>query len=264
MAQVKRGFIRALWGTSDEKYDEGWTTPSKRYGRMADDIRMIIEHENTQPFRTYIFGQANYDMAVDLGVQDCVLINEAPFIYDLQKEFWKHKLDIFQYAMEEDGFDEVVYMDWDCVPVKPLFDDFWDILGRKESIQCNLQFYRRRKCLWRTEEWRKTANGGFVYMRDKTIPSKLQSTWETMPAEMKFWDEVIISKYIDDIMGGWQGIEAYWKLHEPMVCNLTTSKKNKSPYPDEWLADKDICFEHFIQALKVRRDRFLKKDDQEA
>jgi len=255
---MKRGFIRALWGTSDTKQDEGWTTPSKRYGRMADDISLILRHENTQPFRTYIFGKDNYKMAVDLGVTDCVMINEEPFIYDLQTSFWKHKLDIFQYAMEEDGYDEMVYLDWDCIPIKPLFSDFWEQLGQKESIQCNLQFYRRRKCLWRTEEWRKTCNGGFVYMRDKTIPSKLQAIWETMPFDMKFWDEIIISKYVDDVMGGWKGTEAYWKLHEPMVCNLTTVKKNRSAYPNEWISSKNICFEHYIQALSSRRKRFAK------
>lgn len=256
---MKRGFIRALWGTSDEKHDEGWTTPSKRYGRMADDIRMVMEHENTVPFTTYVFGKENYEMAKDLGVEDCVMINEDPFIYDLQREFWKHKLDIFQYAMEEDGFDEMVYLDWDCIPIKPLFPDFWDILGKKSEIQCNLQFYRRRKCLWRTEEWRKTCNGGFVYMRDKTIPSKLQKTWAEMPENMRFWDEIIISKYVDDIHGGWMGIEKYWNLHEPMVCNLTMGKKNRSAFSDERLQSKDICFEHYIQALVIRRKKFLKE-----
>jgi len=256
---MKRGFIRALWGSSDKSQDEGWTTPSKRYGRMADDINMILNHENTQPFRTYVMGKDNYDMAKDLGVEDCIMINEEPSIYDLQSQFWRHKLDIFKYAMEEDGFDEVVYLDWDCIPVKPLFDNFWDILGQKESIQCNLQFYRRRKCLWRNAEWRKTCNGGFVYMRDNTIPQKLIEVWESLPDDMRFWDEVVISKYIDDLMGGWQGMEKYWELYEPMLCNLTTVKKNRTPYPDEWLERKDVCFEHYIQALVSRQRKFGKK-----
>ena len=257
---MKRGFIRAFWGTSDVKYDEGWANPSTRYARMENDIKMVMGNKSTVPFTTYIFGQENYDMAKKLGVKECVLVNKEPFIYDLQKEFWKHKLDIFQYAMEEDGYDEMVYMDWDCLPVKPLFDGFWEQLGQKESIQCNLQFYRRRKCLWRGDtDTRKTCNGGFVYIRDKNIPDGFQKVWEKFEPEHKFWDEVTISKYIDNITGGWKGTEYYWEHYEPMVCNLTTVKKNRSAFTDERLASKNICFEHFIQALTSRTRRFLEK-----
>jgi hypothetical protein len=256
---MKRGFIRALWGTASTEYDEGWITPSKRYGRMGLDIQIIMEHENTRPFRTYVFGKDNLKMAQDLGVEDLVMIDERPLAYDPQKEFWKHKLDILQYAMEEDGYDEMVYLDWDCIPIKPLFDDFWEQLGKKESIQANLQFYRRRKCLWRgSRDTRKTSNGGFLYIRDKTIPSKLIKVWEDFEPEHKFWDEVTISKFTDDLMGGWQGTQKYWDLFEPMVCNLTTVKKNRSAFTDEELASKNICFEHYIQAL-ISRKKFLKE-----
>jgi hypothetical protein len=257
---MKRGFIRAFWGTSDVKYDEGWANPSTRYARMENDIKIVMSHPNTVPFITYIYGQENYDMAKKLGVQECVLVNKEPFIYDLQKEFWKHKLDIFQYAMEEDGFDEMVYLDWDCLPVKPLFEDFWEILGRKESLQCNLQFYRRRKCLWRDTDWRKTCNGGVVYIRDKKIPAEFQKVWAQFESAHKFWDEVTISKYIDNLTGGWEGSDYYWTFYEPEVCNLTMVKKNRSAFTNEQLSSKNICFEHFIQALVSRTKRFLKDE----
>ena len=96
-------------------------------------------------------------------------------------------------------------------------------------------------------------------MRDKTIPAGFQKVWEKFEPEHKFWDEVTISKYIDDSTGGWQGTDYYWEHHEPMVCNLTTVKKNRSAFTDEQLASKNICFEHFIQALTSRTKRFLNK-----
>ena len=40
---MKRGFIRAFWGTSEEKYDEGWANPSGRHARMEDDIKMAMK-----------------------------------------------------------------------------------------------------------------------------------------------------------------------------------------------------------------------------
>jgi hypothetical protein len=69
---------------------------------------------------------------------------------------------------------------------------------------------------------------------------------------------VTISKFTDDLVGGWKGTEKYWELFEPMVCNLTTVKKNRSAFTDEELAAKDICFEHYIQAL-ISRKKFLKQ-----
>jgi len=246
-----RTFIRTLWGTPDTCYDEGWVNASSRRTRLDDDIEMILKHPNTVPFITYVLGKKNYDYLKSLGVKDVVLLGKEPVLYNPQTEFWRHKLDILKAAMVD--HDEIVYLDWDCIPVKPLFNDFWERLGKKREIQCNLQFYRRRKCLWRTVDLRKTCNGGFLYIRGKDIPQKLIDTWNNFNADCKFWDETAISKLTDDMSGGWQGIDYYWNNFEPTVCNLTDSK-NRSAFTDEQIASKDICFMHYIQD-KIRRKK---------
>lgn len=239
---MKRAFVRALWGTSKTDYDDGWITPSRRRNKMDFDVSSTLKNSYTAPFITYVFGKENYDYLKSLKVPNCTLINENPFIYDLQKEFWKHKLDILKYAMEIDKYDEIVYLDWDCVPIKPMDEKFWELLSKKREIQTNLQWYRCIKCPWRGEvDVRKVSNGGFLYIRDNGIPQKLIDTWQNMEASLKFWDEIAISKFIDDLMGGWQGIERYRVDFEPDVCNL----KKKSVFEKSL---DNIYFIHYIQS----------------
>jgi hypothetical protein len=242
---MKRAFIRALWGNTNLKSD-GAVNVGARRKKVDEEIDIILSNPNTVPFTTYVFGEENLQHLISRGLNDngysCFLINKSPVAYDLQKEFWRHKLDVFQSAMQD--YDEIVYLDWDCVPFKPIFKDVWDRLNKKESIQANLQFYRNKKCLWRNVDWRKTSNGGFVYMRDKGIPLKLIEIWESFDLNNRFWDEICISKLTDDMMGGWSGAEKYWELFEPEVCNL---KKN-SVFNEEQILSKDFCFFHYIQS----------------
>ena len=74
-----------------------------------------------------------------------------------------------------------------------------------------------------------------------------------MPTDMKFWDEVCISKLTDEIVGGWKGIDTYWKYFEPEVCNL----KKKSAC-DAKAIQKDYCFLHYIQSRKELMKRETK------
>lgn len=213
------------------------------------DITTILDNPYTVPFTTYVFGKDNYNLLTEKGVS-CVLLNEKPFIYDLQKEFWRHKLDVLKYAMEIDQHEEIVYLDWDCIPQRPMTDEFWNTLSKKREIQANLEFYTRKKCMWRGKvDIRKVSNGGFLYIRDQGIPQKLMDTWSNLPAEAKFWDEIAFSKYIDDLTGGWKGIEAYWKEFEPDVCNL----KRRSAYSDELLSTKNVFFIHFVQSANNKK-----------
>lgn len=253
---MKRIFIRALWGTLDTSFDNAWTSPSARRGRMNFDVKNILGNPYTVPFITYVFGEDNYKFLLDKGL-NCVLINKQPFIYDLQTEFWRHKLDILKYAMENDGYNEIVYLDWDCIPQKPLTDDFWAILSSKREIQANLQYYRRRKCKWRgKDETRKVSNGGFLYIRGSEIPQKLVEAWTNLPSDLKFWDEVAFSKYIDDLMGGWKGLDAYWKDFEPGVCNL----KKRSAFSDELVNSKNVFFIHYIQSGNNKHEKKIKQE----
>jgi hypothetical protein len=141
--------------------------------------------------------------------------------------------------MEQDGYDEIVYLDWDCIPQKKLPDNFWQECNKKEVFQANLQCYHRKKCTWRKSCQRQVPNGGFLYIRDKNLPAKMINYWEI--TEKNTNDEISFAKMTDDMIGGWQGPEKFWELFENMFCNL----HNSSSFPNEKLSQKNVCFIHY-------------------
>jgi hypothetical protein len=253
----KRGFVRVLWG--DYSKNEGWINPSNRRSKMDNEILEALDNPYNPFFNVYIYGLDNFLKLQDLGLENkgckLILLDNKPWLYDPQTQFWKHKLDILDYAMHEDKFDELIYLDWDCIPIKPIYKNLWEILHQKSSIQANLIMYRRKKCSWRNVDWRKTSNGGFLYIGNRQITKELLRVWDEMPENMKFWDEICISKLTDEITNGWKDIDTYWNLFEPEVCNL--KKKSAS---DELALKKDICFMHYVQSrnnLNQRVDRYI-------
>jgi hypothetical protein len=248
---MKRTFIRGIWGDI--------TKNGIRDGKMRKDIDAIKQNSYNENFVVYVFGRENWTMLSNEGFR-VKLIDEAPVKYDMKKQLYRHKLDILEHATRD--YDEIVFLDWDCVPTAPLPDDFWDKMHKKAPFQANLFQYRTKKCLWRDRDWRKVCNGGFLYLRDHRIALVFQNNYreleswvrkqkESREAQGKklrfreealiFDDEPSISKWVDDSMGGWQGIEKYWELFEPDFCNL----KKKSVYPKDMLNTKRECFLHW-------------------
>jgi hypothetical protein len=230
---MKRGIIRGLWGV----YDRSHRITQRRY-RMDKDMKRILCNKYNEPFIVYVFGKENYKSASEKGF-NCILIDKEPSRFDLVKHQYRHKLDILKYAMEEDGYDEILYMDWDVIPKKKLPSNYWNVFGKKESFQACLQIYHRRKAHWRTEELRKVPNGGFLYIRDKKIPSIAIDWWEKLGKQDN--DEPSWARMTDEMTGGWQGIDKYWELFEIPFCNLHKG----SPFSEEKLRSKNVCCIHY-------------------
>lgn len=230
---MKRGFIRGLWGI----YEKSHRVLQRRF-QTDKDIKNILDCKYNEPFLTYVFGKDNYNALISIGIE-CKLIREEPFAFDLVKHQFRNKLDMIKYAFFEDGYDELVYLDWDCIPSKPLSASFWDGLAKKQPFQACLQLYHRRKCHWRKDSPRKVPNGGFIYLRDKNLVVEACKLWEeTGKADT---DEIAFAKMTDNMTGGWKNLETYWENFEPMFVNL----HRDSPYPKELLNTKDICFIHY-------------------
>jgi len=229
---MKRIFMRALWG----KYDDSHRI-TKRRSATDQWIKKILQNKFNTKFITYVFGRKNFDLLVEQGI-DCKLINEDPLPFDALTEQYRHKLESLKYAFEQDDCDELVHLDWDVIPQKRLPDNFWDILGKKESFQSCLQIYHRRKATWRRTDTRKIPNGGFLYIRDKEIPSKLIDIWESMRGPSA---EPPMAKLTDNMIDGWKDIDTYWNLFEPDFCNL----HKMSAHGNEKVKEKDVCFIHY-------------------
>ena len=250
---MKRSFIRAVWGDL--------TLNGIRDGKLSKDIESARNNCHLRPdgFRTYVFGKDNLEILKSQGFS-CSLIDDSPSRYDMKTQLYRHKLDVLVEAMKD--FDEIVFLDWDCVATAEIPIDFWDVMGKKAPFQANLFQYRTKKCLWRTIDWRKVCNGGFLYIRDSQITNdfinnynelsawvlKQKETREKQGKRLRFREECLIfddepsfSKWVDNYTNGWKGAEQYWDLFEPEFCNL----KNKSAFSEDRLKSKRECFVHW-------------------
>ena len=236
---MKRAFIRGLWGEQPESLAED--TPDKRKKmalrrrKMDRNIDALLKCKHQDPFIFYVFGDQNYNYLKKNGF-DCVLLDKNPVKFNIVKHMYRHKLEIIKRAMEE--YDEIIFLDIDCFQIHPLPSDFWKILNKKEVVQAPLFAYRHVKCPWRKTDKRKVPNGGFVYIRDKSIPDKVISAWEEIGKGDN--DEPAWAKLTDDMIGGWQGMEKYWEIFEPPFCRLGRG----IPFSEELMKTKNIIFQH--------------------
>jgi hypothetical protein len=174
---------------------------------------------------------------ISLGINS-ILIHNNPIQYEYP---FRHKLDVYIKAMEM--FDEVVYLDWDCVLTKKMPENFWDNHKNKREIQCCLYKWKRSVCPWREkpEDQRYIVNNGYLYIRDKTIPNKMIEKWNSLPdiKYLKRNDETSTSLLIDSLSQGqkWNGLKYYQEHFEPDYCiQHCNGQFDKSDY----------CFEHFM------------------
>ena len=234
-----KAFVRGLWGI----YDNSHRITNRRY-KIDSDIQKILANKCNEPFIVYVMGRLNYEQLLKTGIESyghkVKLISEEPAMFDVIKYVYRNKLEIIKYAMESDGFDEIVYLDWDCIPQKKIPVDFWETLRNKNVFLACLQTYKNLKCPWRVEYWdqRKVPNGGWVYFGDKTIPSECIKLWEEVG--MPDNDEISYARWVDNKMGGWKGDQYFWDNFETPYCNL-----HRMSTHGQKILQKDICFKHF-------------------
>lgn len=214
-------FIRGLWGIFDQSHEL-----IKRRYKIDRDIGAILKNKHTVPFTTCVMGDENMAQLQKVNKYPCVMVNKQPFMFDLVNFQYRNKLEVIKFAMFEQNCDEIVYLDWDCLPSIGQDDNFTKQLREKSSFQANLAQYRKPKCGWRSIDRRKVPNGGFLYINDKNLVLKAIQCWENYQQQN---DELAWAKMVDDLMGGWKGVDEYFSKFEPMVCKLS----NKSPYGDK-------------------------------
>lgn len=230
---MKNVFMRALWGIQDDSH-----RILARRSRTGSQIVKSLTDQTGFEFITYVFGEDNYKEITSLGVKNCIMIDKNPAPFKLLGEQYRHKLEAIRYALEVDKYDAMIHLDWDCYPIKPLPTNFWNIMGKKEAFQANLFRFKKLKCPWRTIDRTVVPNGGFVYMRDKSYPAEVIKIWEKELYGNSA--EPPLAKFVDNLMGGWKGVDYYWDLYEAECCKL----KRGSPHSKENNAKKDLYFVH--------------------
>jgi hypothetical protein len=233
---MKRGFIRTLWGIKNRTERR-----LKRRDKMDGDIKFLSLNKYDKTDMVYVFGEDNYKYLVDLGFK-CRLLTKEPCAWDMEKEQYRHKLEVFYRASLD--FEEFIFLDWDCMPIKELPLDFWEGFYKKQTFQAALSQYKRPRINFRETEKRKVPCASFVYIRDKHIPKELISLWEKSDNNDRMFEENIMARYTDNFTGGWKGIEVYWDLFEPIYFTSPLKIGWEQFIPKEKLVTKNICFQH--------------------
>ena len=144
------------------------------------------------------------------------------------------------------------YLDFDCVAIKAIPNNFWQKLREKGPLQAIIRHYVRKKAMWRgTVDVRKIPCASFVYINSKKVTEELIRIWEEL--EKPWSEEVVLAKYLDNLSEGWKGVDYYVEHYEPDFFSL--------PREQGWMSDKikwkNIIFKHFNER---EVDSFLKSN----
>ena len=256
---MKRGFIRGLWGIHTQE-----TEIMERRYKIDNDIKIVGLNKIEMPFVTYVFGTKNYDYLVKRGFE-CKLVDKEPLLWDHSDRkihYYGYKLKVLVEAMKD--YDEIVFLDWDCLLAKPLPQDFWEVLGRKSSIQAILRAYKKRKYGLREKDKRKRPCASFIYLRDKKIADQMYNYWLE---NKQMAEEQVMAKTMDDLMGGWKGVDKYWELFEPDFFVLGKNAVPFNCFSLDLLKTKNRCFIHLGRneviplLVRIKRKETAKKQE---
>jgi hypothetical protein len=229
--ETKKGFVRGVWGIYDVGGSKG-----KAYSRRTkidNDIILAKLNPYAPKCKVYIFGEDNFKILTDKGF-DTVLIDKKPICWDMVNEQYRHKIEIWKYGLKD--FDEIVFLDWDCVPCAPIPADFWDVMGSGAKIRSTIYMYVRKRLFARKGDERKLSASTFLYIRGKEQADEIIKTWERIGRPWQ--EELALSQYMDDINGGWKGYEDFRAKYEQPYHTLFFH------YPAEYY--KDVCAKNSI------------------
>lgn len=205
-------FVRALWGSFS--LVEGKSPP--RRIKIENDIKMALKHDIQFPFCVYVFGEENAKILEDYGCT-VKLLDKRSIVWDMDKQQFRHKLEVFNVAAQEHK--EMLFLDWDTLPIKQIPVDFWETFKKKESLQATLLQYKRVKVGWRgSGDCRKIPSGSFVYCRDEAVTAELIKTWERLGNPWS--EEVVMARYLDDVNGKWVGTDEFLRRYDPELYYL--------------------------------------------
>jgi len=209
-------FISGLWGIySNENH---WVA---RLTKCEQDIKLFSLNPYSPKTVVYIFGEDNFKRMTDLGF-DCRLIDKRPCVWDMEKEQYRHKMAIWQAGSQE--FDAVTFLDFDCIALKPIPNNYWDVMNIGEPIKTPIFQYKLKRVYRPPNDHRKVSSASFVYIRGKEHTEGIIKLWEATGRPWK--EEYTLTLYIDNLSGGWKGLENYRK-YDPVYYEMTPL------YPDK-------------------------------
>ena len=223
---MNSSFIHGLWGVYSQK-SHWWA----RLPKCEQDIKLYHLNPYSPKTVVYIFGEENFKRMTDLGF-DCRLVDKRPYVWDMETEQYRHKMEIWKAGAYD--FDSVTFLDFDCIPLKPIPEDFWPVMNQGEPIKTSIYQYVKKRVNRPPSDHRKVSSASLVYIRGKEHMDAMIKLWEETGKPWK--EELTLSLYIDNLNGGWKGIEGYRKYDVPFY-------QMSALYPDK---DKNkLIFGHY-------------------
>ena len=239
---MSRAIIRVLFGECDS--DRSWESKQRRAVNNDFYDTKSPRCATEPPFICYVAGTSNLDLLKSKGsFQNLRLINEDPWPWPKQA-LLRNKIHLIGAALKK--YDEVLFLDWDCIAEKPADPDFvermWKDLESGAPIRTLSWQYIRPLCPWRTGHPRKCANTGFLYARRDIWP-RVEVAWET--TNRHFNDEVAVTWLQDELAGGWSGIEKWTETYDVQWARM----KRQRPCPD-WMWEKKLANAAFVHDFR--------------
>ena len=261
-------FIRALWGDRQVCL----------FDMIREECRVIrgkFPHQ-FDPEVWYCFGEENRDFLRSIGYEPRMIsplpvvpLAEGkarnPWHYGLivyGKSIWIHKLLAIRKAVED--FGECVWVDADCGLRRPLPSDFWERMRSGPSVRISLFYTVHREASWRdnTADMHYSNMGRWAYWRGVETVDAVLAIAEEFPLEE---DQKWTARYIDRLMGGWRGPEAYREagFEMPLMSIGVWSGKVFKDVIEEWCVEsggaKPLTFAYMMQLTRgvCKREKLL-------
>lgn len=235
---MKRALIRCLYGEANNPNHDS----SGSRNRIDKDVSNVIKN-NEENYVTYVMGDKNYQYLKQKGLKNVIMATNNIWPQGGRGSFI-NKMVAWKYAMQD--YDEIVFLDWDTIQIKPLPDNFWEEFAKKDKIQSPLYKCRRRTSCWRPHvdrlDNKRGCSGCFVYMRDKSIPDELLKLVDDpiiKPFSGSYSDETYLNRYVDILTNGWKGKDYYYGHFEPQWCMV--QHPAYIDCPDHYT---NACFKH--------------------
>jgi len=226
--------IRCIWGKNNHQFFE------KNLKSYHDEC--IIAKENDDKYgiddqMVIVWDEPNRILMENLGYPYYYMGESNEFSLNLN---FLHKLIALEKAMEM--YDEILFLDWDCLAQKPLDNDFERLLRSKGNIQIPLYFYPTeildqfrkidplvddnmhyfnmffynmiRNCSWEFMGGLVIPNAGFIYCREKEFFTDLLRIQKNNGIISNI-EEICALIYLKDSI---KSTEEYIDKIEPLVC----------------------------------------------
>lgn len=212
----RHSFILAFWGDH--------TKSTSRSIKVRKDLVKAADRERRgHPIDPLVFvwGERNLAFVESLGVFRAKLVDPRPIVYRpvyRGDPSWRHKLEAWRLALAE--YDQMVSIDADIRLLRPLPEDFWAWMAKRDRLQANLLCYKNYKARWRHTQPRRSPSAAFVYCHDPRVPEELLALYDAQPWGFRGTEETAMAWWFDREMGGWKGPAAYGRRFDPQCCVL--------------------------------------------